>query len=498
MLFTVNRDANIDRELVQKFLIKHKMSNRFTEQTKLYNAYLGKYDILDRRMDKGKPNNKITNNFAKFITDTFCGFFDGNPVIVSSTTPEVQEAVDNFNNENTTVDLDYEIIKTAAIFGHAYELIYQNEEGITKTALVTPLNGFVVYDNSIEHKPMFAVRYIIDSETSEMYGEVYTNESMFEIKGSSVNVDTMNLVQKNEFYQVNMIEYVFNKERQGIFENAMSLIDAYNKVMSDKANDVDYFSDAILKIVGAELPDFEINGRPATHQEKIKMFTDDFRNARVIFANGVHMGSDKPERPDIEFLGKPESDTTQENLLDRLEDQIFQMSMVANISDKDFGNATSGQSLRYKLLAMRNLARVVEHNVTKAFKKRYELVFSFESNISRKYADEYKKLMFNFSENLPDEESLTSDTVIKLLGSNLISRKTAMELLPFIDDAEYEQELINNEEEQVLKKRNNDLDSRFTGFDKEVMDDEEERTQKNPSEEEDRQESRRKNSKNSK
>ena len=33
----------------------------------------------------------------------------------------------------------------------------------------------------------------------------------------------------------------------------MPMIDAYNKAISEKANDVDYFADAYLKVLGAKL-----------------------------------------------------------------------------------------------------------------------------------------------------------------------------------------------------------------------------------------------------
>lgn len=47
----------------------------------------------------------------------------------------------------------------------------------------------------------------------------------------------------------------------------------------------------------------------------------------------------------VEFMDKPNSDGTQENLIERLERLIFQISMVANISDENFGTS-SGIALK--------------------------------------------------------------------------------------------------------------------------------------------------------
>lgn len=46
---------------------------------------------------------------------------------------------------------------------------------------------------------------------------------------------------------------VENEEELGIFEPVLTMIDAYNKAIGEKANDVDYFADAYMKILGVEL-----------------------------------------------------------------------------------------------------------------------------------------------------------------------------------------------------------------------------------------------------
>lgn len=457
-MMNVNQQP-LNLETVQQYFMKYMNSSKRQTEIKLYNAYLGKYDIDNVVKPKGKPNNKLTNNYAKYIVDTFCGFFDGNPLVVKSVNEAVQDCVNKFNDDNTTADLDYELIKHAAIFGHCYELIYQDESATTKSAIVSPLNGFVVYDNTIAQNPWFALRFVQDEDNGDLFGEVYTANEVYSIKGNGLGINSMEFVGVNQYHQVNMIEYVFNKERQGIFENQLSLINSYNKVESEKANDVEYFSDAILAIIGSDLPSFEveerkvINGkeqvvkRPATMQEKLERFTSNFRNSKVIFAQSERRGAQAPERPEIKYLAKPEADTTQEHLLSSLEKDIFHFSMVANISDENFGNA-SGVALRYKLLSMRNLAKTVERNITRSLKKRYELVFSFSTNISESLKDEWKSLRFEFSENLPQDISTEADAVNKLLASGVISKETALSLLSFVDNPQEELERVEKEDEE--------------------------------------------------
>ena len=111
------------------------------------------------------------------------------------------------------------------------------------------------------------------------------------------------------------------------FEPVMSMIDAYNKAVSEKANDVDYFADAYMKVLGSKLEDEDLE-----HIRDNRIINLDGNAAAVI----------------VDFLQKPNGDTTQENLIDRLEKLIFQISMVANISDENFGTS-SGIAMKYKL-----------------------------------------------------------------------------------------------------------------------------------------------------
>ena len=68
------------------------------------------------------------------------------------------------------------------------------------------------------------------------------------------------------------------------------MINAYNKAISEKANDVDYFADAYLKVLGSKLEEDDV-----AH----------IRDDRIINFDG------DTERLIVEFLQKPDGDTTQ-------------------------------------------------------------------------------------------------------------------------------------------------------------------------------------------
>ena len=118
------------------------------------------------------------------------------------------------------------------------------------------------------------------------------------------------------FEGVPATEYRENEEEISIFEPVLTMINEYNEAVSEKANDVAYFADAYLKVLGAKvLPD---------NLQQI-------RDNRIINFEGLLDNG----QLEVDFLQKPDGDTSQEHLLDRLEKLIFQISMVANISDEN-------------------------------------------------------------------------------------------------------------------------------------------------------------------
>ncbi|MFR9064200.1 MAG: phage portal protein [[Clostridium] scindens] len=157
--------------------------------------------------------------------------------------------------------------------------------------------------------------------------------------------------KEHGFDGVPATEYRENKEELGIFEPVLTMINAYNKAISEKANDVDYFADAYMKILGALLDD---NALKHIRDNRIINFPGNYNNGDL----------------EVDFLQKPNGETTQENLIDRLENLIFQISMVANISDENFGTS-SGIALKYKLQAMSNLAKTKERKFTSGMNRRY-------------------------------------------------------------------------------------------------------------------------------
>ncbi|MDD3747727.1 MAG: phage portal protein, partial [Anaerostipes sp.] len=148
--------------------------------------------------------------------------------------------------------------------------------------------------------------------------------------------------------------------------------------------------------------------------------------------------------PEVDFLSKPNGDTTQENLINRLEKLIFQISMVANINDENFGTS-SGIAMKYKLQSMSNLEKTKERKLIAGMTRRYKLIFS--NPLSGMKADDFVKLHYYFTPNFP--ANVLEESQIAQGLSGIVSQETQLSVLSVIDNVQGEIEKIKQEEEET-------------------------------------------------
>ncbi len=391
---------------------KGKATKRMSRTIGVFGAYTSNHAILHQANKPDyKPDNRIVVNFPKYIVDTMNGFFIGNPIKTVADDENVANYIEYIEKYNNQDDNNAELSKVCSIYGNGFEMYYLDENSELCITYLTPREAFMVYDDSIIERSMYFIRLYKDNDNNE-FGSISNTYGVrsFKVTGGLKWLDDW---QPHYFDGVPATEFVENEERQGLFEPVMSIVNAYNKAISEKANDVDYFADAYMKVLGAKL-----------EPEDLQFIRDN----RVVNFEG-----EDAQKIIVEFMGKPESDTTQENLLNRLERLIFQISMVANISDENFGTA-SGISLKYKLQAMSNLEKTKERKFEKGMNRRYKLLFS--NPASKVPADSYVQLNYRFTPNIPANLLEEADIATKLEG--ITSQETQLKVLSIVDNVQSE------------------------------------------------------------
>lgn len=405
-----------DKKLGQ-FLQQHAEESTFRYK-RLLDAYMTDYPIFyEPPKPNWKPDNRIAVNFAKYIVDTMNGFFIGHPVKLSvdEGNDEVEKYVEFLDQYNDQDDNNAELSKICSIYGKGYEMYYVDEIGNIGITYLTPMDAFMIYDDSVLCRERYFVRLYRDAD-DVLHGSVSddTKVRWFVQKGEIIWEKDDKI---HGFDGVPATEYVENEEKMGIFEPVLTMIDAYNKAISEKANDVDYFADAYLKILGPKLED-----------DEVKHIRDD----RIMNFEGAIDGA----IPEVDFLQKPNGDTTQENLINRLERLIFQISMVANISDENFGTS-SGIALKYKLHAMSNLEKTKERKFASGMNRRYRLIFSNPvSHTKGIKADDFVKVHPHFTPNFPANVLEESQIAGNLEG--IVSKETQLGILSIVNNVKDE------------------------------------------------------------
>lgn len=422
-MYRISPNVEVNAELIQS-LIEHFRLHNMPRLQRLGDYYVGKHDVLKREFsDPSKPNNKIVNQYPKYITDVAVGYFAGSPVSYGSEIDEHMARLQAVLDSNSDSSHNMELSKQISIYGVGYELIYMNAVSEIKYTLLESDSTFVVYDNTVEANPMFAVRFMdeLDYVTNESVtsAEVFTkNEIINYTFGDDGLVETNRI--EHFFNDVPVIEYKNNAERLGDFEPVLSLVNAYDLAVSDTANEINYFSDSYLLITGMEdVEDSEFA---------------DMKNSKIMIAK---------EGADAKFLVKDSDYQSVEVYKTRLREDIHKFSMTPDLTDTNFSQNASGVALKYKVYGLDNVTVNKEHMFRSSLKKRVKLITEMLNIKGGNY--NYNDIFFTFSRNVPQDNAELVKLAKELVG--LVSHETALSALPshIVDDVAYEMNKLNEE-----------------------------------------------------
>lgn len=393
--------------------------------------YLSDHKILHDPPKEFGADNKLVANLAKYIVDTYNGYSLGIAPKITLEKGDNNDSLQDWLNHVSFFDKFNELGKQTSIYGRSIGYVYQNENAETEFTYISPSKAFIIYDNTVNREPLAFVMY-----------EYYKNESDWQARGKIYyankvyDFDDLKLLDDysvNPYKMVPAVEFYENEERQGVLDPVKTLLNAYDKVLSQKANQNEYFDNAYLAAIGIKFP---IN--PKTKKPNI-----DIINNRFLYLPDVAPGVN----PRLEFVAKPDNDGMQENYLKRLEDLIYQVSMVPNLNDQAFAGNQSGVALQYKLLSMQNKTANQIRKFKKSLRQLFRVIFSVGQVVTK--PDLWDQLSIEFYPNLPTDIAGAISEAKNVEG--LVSQRTALKLLPFVNDPDEEIKQINQEKQESIK-----------------------------------------------
>lgn len=468
-------ERNLDKNVILTLVRKHETMVGRLIKNKAY--YDGHHAIEERQRDKDAPNNKMSCNHAKDISDTATGYFMGNAITYSNTgDADIDPLLTAFDEANVD-DVDADNALDMSIYGSAYEYVYaKSGEAKPLSKNISPLSTFIVVDDTIEENELCGIYYYRKkNDVNETYAYVATVSTanytyVLDIENSDVAQSVTEQPEEHYFGEPQIIEFLNNKEGIGDFEQQISLIDAYDTLMSDRINDKEQFIDAVLVLYGALMGDDEEETTEAQKQ---------LRENKLL---------ELPADAKAEYLSRQMDESGAEVLRKAIKEDIYNFSHVPNFMDENFAGNVSGVAMEYKLLGLEMITKVKERQYKKGLRKRIRLYCNFLE--MKAILMEAGSIVATFSRALPKNLQELAQIVQNLKDS--VSARTLLKLLPFVEDPDYEIEEVEKQKEEDVR-RQQELFSQGantppdeTEEEEDVIPDDEEEEQNEPPKEEDK------------
>lgn len=371
--------------------------------------------------DVGKPCNRIVSNYCFNIVQNYQGYITGIDIsYLSQTNIDAIQDILNYNDVRTE---DNELLRNALIFGKSFEINYVDEDAKQRFKLLDSRECIPVYSNDLNNDLLYVIRYYvadaINNSQDEYYIEVYGNEFIRKYKSSNAFATLSLLEEKpNVYKQVPITVFSLNTDEVSIFDQVMTLQDAYNKLLSSEVDDFESFCDAYLVLKGCMA---DADDLVAMKQNRVLMMDTD---------------------AEASYLTKSVSDTQIENMLKNINDIIHKISNSPDFTEDTF-MSQSGVAIKYKLIGFENVASNIVANMTKALQRRIELICSILSLTDGE--TKWRDIQIVFTRNLPQNITDTAQAINQLRG--IVSDKTLISLLPFIKDVDAEVKQLQKEKE---------------------------------------------------
>ena len=432
-------------ELLQSVCSEHE--RELPRLKKLGDYYEVKHAIDARQRSAGLPNTRIANDLPGYIVRITSGYLVGQPV--TYTDQEQQQAIDavlDAYKRSNADSLDAELAVDAAVYGRGVVVCYANDQAQPRMAQLSPKAAFVVYDDTVEHAPMFGVHvvpvYNALGLQSEVMVTVYTAQAAIAYRGTGF----AGLIAEGEsphyFGGVPLVEVWNNAGERGDFENVLTMIDAYDELQSDRVNDKEQFVDSILVLQGvmgfappAQEED-EVNGEGGSGK---RSFAEQLREDKALAI---------PEGSDVKWLDHQLDESSVEVLRKSLLDDIHKYSMVPDLTDEHFASNASGVAMKYKLFGLEQLTKVKERWFAEGLRQRLRLMANFLDVRGGQKLDA-DNVTITFTRSLPSNELEIAQTVTTLQG--LVPDEILLAQVPFVEDAGQAMEQLRKQKEETAR-----------------------------------------------
>lgn len=413
------------------------------------NFYTGRNTNIRQNIDRNNPDNEINVPYARTMTKTIKGYmFKPGSITYSLETDRNQESMDllldlyktnNEESENSELGADQ------SIYGIAFELLYSsdyNNKATPKFKRINPMEIIPIYDYTIDKNLISAIRYYKTKAEKDQYNmnvEVYYHTKIqyytidnWDYSRTNDKITITLVDEKNNYYnEVPIITYINNNEYQSDYETVRTLIILLDKLISDSANELDRFAAAYLI-----MNNYVLGGNDEERSKKLERL----KKLRVF---------EIEDNGDVKFLTKDIPVEFFKEIKDSIKQMIIEHSGIPDFNDQSFGTA-SGIAIKYKLIGLENICADKESYFKAGLYRRINLIMNYLKIENNNY--DLTNIKINFTRNLPENITEAIDNFKKIdPDGGIISKDTALSLLPFIKNSD--DEIVKIDEENSKREK---------------------------------------------
>lgn len=349
MIFTDYKEVTPDNvfSILTQGLIDHQIVR--AEIIGLFEYEAGLQPIFYRKKDiRPDINIKVCTNFARQFTNFKMGYNYGAEYVF------VQRGRNDYAKSDPNEDdiriarlnemfyaagkngKDQEVFRDCIICGVGYMGVLPKREDSWlpfDVIHLDPWNTFIIYTNDAYKKPIMAVTYNVRRDgvrlvtaytednfyVGDAFEVTYGEEEGREEKRWNTNGFD---VFPNPFGKIPVKEFLYSQNRQGAWEAAIPLMDAYNLCQSDRLNDVAQYVQSLLWMNDVQLDETQRQG---------------LTNGGLIMTKSTADGREAK----IAFVNAPLDQSSTQKLVDSLYEQMLEVVGVPGRDDTSGGSTGS-------------------------------------------------------------------------------------------------------------------------------------------------------------
>lgn len=371
---------------------------------------------------------RLAHGYARYISSFIQGYLVGTPIKVQHPDKGINQAIQELDKQTGADKLNADITLDLSIYGRAYDMTYRNSKDLDRVVRLNPLQTFVIYDDTVEVKPLAGVRYKVDKE-GKIHADVYTDLNV--VQYSQMGEDLREVSRQDHYFrEVPITEYSNNRFRQGDFEPILDLIDAYDAAESDTANYMTDINDAMLVISG----DVKIDTKSAQEMKQHNL---------LLLIPAKDLDGVVGHIPTAGYIYKQYDVAGVEAYKNRLQNDIHRFTNTPDMNDEKFSGNASGESMKYKLFGLDQVRADKETKMIEGLTRRYRLLFNLKSTARELIGANAEDLEFVFTPNIP--RAFYEELKAFSEAGGQLSQETLLTLTALVDDAQEEMKKIEKE-----------------------------------------------------